>query len=159
MSRPEGFSLIELLIVVAVIGIIAALAVPNRVQSKKAANEASAIASVRNLVTAQITFAVLLVTGAGLMVKTFTTLRSVDLGFEAAQLLTFEVTLQGIFTMSDFVPIGEAMHGLDNQIRLRTPAPLPVERLTLSASHGFIRSRVDGTCAASEVLAVLPQHD
>ncbi len=56
MSRKEGFSLIELLIVVAVIGIIAALAVPNLVQSKKAANEASAIASVRNLVTAQITY-------------------------------------------------------------------------------------------------------
>ena len=57
MSRSEGFSLIELLIVVAVIGIIAALAVPNLVQSRKAANEASAIASVRNLVTAQITYA------------------------------------------------------------------------------------------------------
>ena len=57
MSRKEGFSLSELLIVVAVIGIIAALAVPNLVQSKKAANEASAIASVRNLVTAQITYA------------------------------------------------------------------------------------------------------
>ena len=57
MSRSEGFSLIELLIVVAVIGSIAALTVPNLVQSRKAANEASAIASVRNLVTAQITYA------------------------------------------------------------------------------------------------------
>ena len=57
MSKSEGFSLIELLIVVTVIGIIAALAVPNLVQSRKAANEASAIASVRNLVTAQITYA------------------------------------------------------------------------------------------------------
>lgn len=57
MKNERGFSLIELLIVVAVIGIIAAIAVPNLVQSKKAANEASAIASVRNLVTAEITYA------------------------------------------------------------------------------------------------------
>lgn len=79
--------------------------------------------------------------------------------FDTDVLMTFEVILQGIFTMSEFDPIGEAMLGLDNQIRLRTPAPLPVERLTLSASHGFILSRVDGTCAASDVLSVLPQHE
>ena len=79
--------------------------------------------------------------------------------FDTDVLMTFEVILQGIFTMTDFDPIGEAMRGLDNQIRLRNPAPLPVERLTLSASHGFILSRVDGTCAVSEVLSVLPQHE
>ena len=56
MNRQKGFSLIELLIVVAVIGIIAAIAVPNLMQSKAAANEASAISSVRTIVTAQITF-------------------------------------------------------------------------------------------------------
>ncbi len=56
MRKQVGFSLIELLIVVAVIGIVAALAVPNLVRTKSAANEASAIASVRALVTGQITY-------------------------------------------------------------------------------------------------------
>jgi prepilin-type N-terminal cleavage/methylation domain-containing protein len=56
MKRQQGFSLIELLIVVAVIGIIAAIAVPNLIRSRDAAQEASAIASLRTLATAQITF-------------------------------------------------------------------------------------------------------
>jgi type IV pilus assembly protein PilA len=54
--NQKGFSLIELLIVVAIILIIAAIAIPNLLRSRMAANEASAVGSLRTLNTAAVTY-------------------------------------------------------------------------------------------------------
>ena len=56
MKRDRGFSLLELLIVVAIILIIATIAIPSLLRSRQAAQESSAVAQIRTVNTAEVTY-------------------------------------------------------------------------------------------------------
>ncbi len=73
-KNQKGFSLIELLCVVVVIGIVAAIGIPNLTASRRAANESSAISSVRALIGAQASYQS--TTGDGEFAPNFTLLRN-----------------------------------------------------------------------------------
>jgi len=63
-KHQKGFSMIELLLVVAIILIVAAVAIPNLIRSKMAANEATAVASCRSINTAEVIYSSTYSTGS-----------------------------------------------------------------------------------------------
>jgi type IV pilus assembly protein PilA len=108
-TRAKGFSLIELLIVVAIILVIAALAVPSFLHSRMAADESAAVAALRILNTAQISFnsayptvgfastlAVLGDSGAGCAPPTETNACLIDGGLAGGQRSGYTFTLSNV---------------------------------------------------------------
>jgi len=75
---------------------------------------------------------------------------------EADVLSTFLLILVGIDKMEDFEPILAAMHDFDNGLNVRKPTSIPLEKLTLSRTQGFVLSRVDGQTSFRDIISTLP---
>lgn len=148
-KKQAGFSLIELLIVVAIILIIAAIAIPNLLSAKMAANEASAVASLRTYNTAIVSYSTTYGTDPS---TDFSTLgpatTSSSLGANLVDGLLGIATPSKSGYYFTYTP-GTAVNGVTSQYSINAgpTSSSTGQRYFFTDQSGVIRATTDGTAA------------